>query len=52
MWIQNSNSDTVRFSPACIDETVEFNENGTAQVSKDAGTELINQFDAITEKDN
>lgn len=52
MWIQTDSDSLVKLSTPEVDETVEFSEQGTAQVSQEVGEVLIDQFDSITEKDN
>lgn len=51
MWIQ-TDKPTQKLKIPALDEPVEFSEQGTAQVSQEVGESLIDQFDAITEKDN
>ncbi len=53
MWIQTSNSYLqVLKSDATLGERVEFNESGTAQVSREVGESMIDHYDSITEYDN
>jgi len=48
MWIEIETS-TKRLVIPEVDEPIEFSENGTAQVSKDAGEQLIDNYDTISE---
>lgn len=48
MWIKTTQGATSRFYDAeLMDAPVEFSENGTAQVPKDVGEELVARYDAI-----
>lgn len=49
MWIECTNSATEAIKIPEIDEKVVFNDSGTAQVSHDVGTALIEHVDGIVE---
>jgi hypothetical protein len=49
MWIQSDRQNLVRMNIPEIDDAVDFNDNGTAQVPEDVGAQLIKQFDTIHE---
>lgn len=49
MWVKSERENLVRLNIPAIDEPVDFNDNGTAQVSSDVGEQLINEFDTIHE---
>lgn len=47
MWIKNENEATSRLYDAELDVAVAFNSNGTAQVPKDVGEQLVARYEAI-----
>jgi len=59
MWIINTNSATRRLfnrdltddDEPLLDDPVEFNDNGTAQVSQEVGEALVDHYDTIERYD-
>ena len=51
MWIEIE-TNTKQLQIPELDEPVEFNSNGSAQVTENVGALLVDKFDEITEKDN
>lgn len=51
MWIKNE-ADSTELKLPFMDESVSFNDNGTAQVSEDVGEQLVETLDAIQRYDN
>lgn len=48
MWVRNTNLATTKlYNEEILDEPVEFNENGTANVSKDVGVALVENYENI-----
>lgn len=48
MWIINENEATRRhYNEELMDEPVEYNENGTAQVAEEVGEALCEHYDSI-----
>lgn len=52
MWIRITNSATTRlYNEDLMDEPVSFNENGTAQVSREVGEAMVAHYDVIEPTD-
>lgn len=48
MWIENTNTATKKLKSPFMDSTVEFNDNGKAQVSREVGEQLAEKHESIT----
>lgn len=46
-WIKNTNESTTRLYDAELDVDVDFNANGTAQVSDETAAALCDRYEAI-----
>lgn len=51
MWIHCTNPATRRLRRPWMDEPVEFNDSGNAQVPADVGERLVDELDAIEPKE-
>lgn len=47
MWIENTNSATRRVKPPWADDPIEFSENGKAQVTRDVGERLLDEYPTL-----
>jgi hypothetical protein len=47
MWIINDRATSRHFNDELMDEPVEYNDNGTAQVTDDLGERLVEHYESI-----
>lgn len=52
MWIQTDSDATRSLKLPWMDEPVEFNDSGSAQVRQEVGEKLVEQVDAISLKED